>query len=144
MNGYREFWNRLIYFNDGVGPQSLERYWATLAVFAVICLAIGLASTGRLRFVAPAATAAIVVAYVAAFVPFMVWATSCTGCGASFSYDSARSFEVYYLQTLWGALFATGAAMIWLGVLLNRGVALAAGWRGRRAGGYDAAKEIQA
>ena len=71
MNGYREFWNRLIYFNDAIGPQSLERYWTTLAVFAVICLAIGLASTGRLRFLAPAATAVVVVAYIAAIVPFM-------------------------------------------------------------------------
>ena len=144
MNGYREFWNRLIYFNEGVGPQSLERYWATLAVFALICLAIGLVSSGRLRFVAPAATAAIVVAYIAAFVPFMVWAASCAGCGASFSYDTARSGEVYYLHSLWGAVFATGAATIWLGVLVNRGVALVLDWRGRSADGYDAAKEIEA
>ena len=45
MNGYREFWNTVIFGNDGIGPMSLERYWATLAVFAVICLALGAVST---------------------------------------------------------------------------------------------------
>jgi len=131
MNGYREFWNRLIYFNEGVGPQSLERYWSTLAVFALVCLALGLASSGRLRFLAPAATAVIVIAYIAAFVPFMVWTASCTSCGASSSYDSARSGELYILHLYWGGVFTMGAACLWLGVLLNRGVALLLDWRRR-------------
>lgn len=122
MDGYRQFWNQLIYFNDEVGPQSLERYWASLAVFAVICLALGAVSTGRLRLVAPAATVVIVAAYAIAFVPFMFWAASCTGCGASFSYDSSRSGEVYYLHTTWGSVFTMGVAALWLGVLLSRGV----------------------
>jgi hypothetical protein len=52
----------------------------------------------------------------------MIWAASCTGCGASFSYDSARSGEVYYLHTTWGGVFTMGAAALWLGVLLSRGV----------------------
>jgi len=121
MNNYREFWNNLIYFNEGLGPLSLERYWATLAVFAVICLALGAVSTGRLRLVAPAATLVIVAAYVAALVPFMVWSASCTGCGASVSYDTARSGEMYYLHTTWGAVFTTGVAALWLGVLLSQG-----------------------
>lgn len=122
MDGYRQFWNNLIYFNNELGPASLERYWITLAVFAVICLALGAASTGRLRLVAPAATLVIVAAYVVAIVPFMVWAASCTGCGASISYDTARSGELYYLYTNWGAVFTTGVATLWIGVLLSRGV----------------------
>jgi len=136
MAGYREFWNNLIYFNDGIGPQSLERYWATLAVFAVICFALGAVSAGRLRLVAPAATLVIAAAYIAAVVPFMVWAASCTGCGASISYDTARSGELYYLHIQWGSVFSTGVATLWIGALLSRGAGAAIEWsRGRRTGG---------
>ena len=134
MDGYRQFWNNLIYFNDELGPASLERYWATLAVFAVICLALGALSTGRLRLVAPAATIVIVAAYIAAVVPFMVWAASCTGCGASISYDTARSGELYILHNYWGAVFTTGVATLWVGVLLSRGVGALIDWRRRAIG----------
>jgi hypothetical protein len=51
----------------------------------------------------------------------MIWIASCTGCSASFSSDTARSAEFYYLHTTWGGFFAMGIATIWLGMLLSRG-----------------------
>jgi hypothetical protein len=65
---------------------------------------------------------AIVGCYVAALAPFVVWTVSCTGCGASFSYDSARSGELLVLHMAWGGFLAMGAAALWLGVLLSRGL----------------------
>lgn len=120
MNGYREFWNNLIFGSDYVAPSSLERYWIGVFVFAALCLVIGIASR-RMRLLAPGATLIIVAAYLAALVPFMVWTASCSGCGASFSYDTARSYELYYLHTTWSGFFAMGVASLWLGVLLSRG-----------------------
>jgi len=135
MNGYREFWNRLIYFNEGMGPQSLERYWTTLAVFVVICLAIGLISTGRLRFVAPAATVITAAAYIISLVPFMVWTASCSRCQASLGYDTTtRSIELAYIHLYWSGVYTMGVAALWIGVLLNRGAAQLTDWRQRAPG----------
>lgn len=120
MDSYREFWNNLILGSDYLYPSSLGRYWAGVAIFAVICLAIGLASS-RVRVLPAIATLAIVALYLIALVPFAIWTASCTGCGASFSYDTARSNELYLLHTTWGGFFAMGIAAIWIGVLLSRG-----------------------
>jgi hypothetical protein len=120
MNGYREFWNNLIFGSKYLFDFSLERYWTTTIVFFALCLLIGIASM-RLRLLAVAATSVIFIAYAVALVPFMVWSASCTGCGASFSYDTARSYELEALHMLWGGFFATGIAAIWLGVLLSQG-----------------------
>lgn len=122
MNGYREFWNYLIFGNDGTSPESLERYWYTMALVAAIFFAIGIAS-GRLRFLAPAATAVLVAAYVIALVPFMVWTASCSSCGASFGGDEARSGELPYIHTFWGGVFTMGVAALWTGFLLSTGIA---------------------
>ncbi len=121
MNGYREFWNNLIFGSSHVLPSSLERYWTTTIVFAVLCLLIGIASI-RLRLLAHAGTLVIFLAYAVALVPFMAWSVSCTGCGASFSHDTARSDELFYLHSVWGGFFAMGIASLWLGVLLSQGV----------------------
>jgi hypothetical protein len=121
MNGYREFWNTVIFGNDGIGPISLERYWLTMGLLAAIFLAVGIASM-RLRLVAPAVTIVMVAAYVISLVPFIVWTASCTGCGASYSYDAARSGELVFIHIYWSAVFATGVAALWIGVLLSQGV----------------------
>jgi hypothetical protein len=119
MNAYREFWNELLFGTEGLGVESNERYWYAVLVFVAVGLAIGLTSR-RLPLVAPIATLAIVGHYLAALVPFMVWTLSCSDCGASFSYDTARSGELLFLHMLWGGFFAMGAAAIWLGVLVSR------------------------
>lgn len=121
MNEYREFWNQLLLGGDGLGPSSLERYWYGLAVFVAIGLAVGVAST-RLPVITSLVTLAIVGCYVAALGPFVVWTISCTSCGASFSYDTARSGELLALNMSWGGFLAMGAAAVWLGVLLSRGL----------------------
>jgi len=130
MNGYREFWNTIIFGNDGIGPMSLERYWLTMGLLAAIFLAAGVASS-RLRFLAPIATLMMVAAYIISLVPFMVWSASCTGCGASFSYDTARSGELVLIHIYWSAVFATGVATLWLGVLLAQGVNAILNWQRR-------------
>ena len=121
MNGYREFWNTVIFGNEGIGPISLERYWLTMGLLAAIFLAVGIASA-RLRFLAPTVTIVMVAAYIISLVPFMVWTASCTGCGASFSYDAGRSGELVLIHIYWSAVFATGVATLWTGVLLSQGV----------------------
>ena len=120
MDSYREFWSNLIIGNDSFFPTKPERFWEALAVFALICLVVGILSL-RARLLAPGATLAIFALYVTAIVPFMFWTAQCPGCGASFSYDSARSFELVLIQMAWGGFFATGAAALWIGVLLGRG-----------------------
>lgn len=131
MDSYRQFWNNLILGSDEFFPSSLERYWSAVIVLALIGLMIGVASV-RMRVLAPAATAAIFALYAIALVPFMVWTAQCTGCGASFSYDSARSYELYTLHTVWGGFFAMGIAAIWLGVLISRGASAFTQWSARR------------
>jgi len=129
MNGYREFWNTLIFGNDGIGPVSMERYWLTMGLLAAIFLAVGVVSTGRLRLVAPTATIVLAGAYVISMVPFMVWTAQCTGCGASYSYDAGRSGELLYIHIYWSGVFATGVAALWIGVLLSQGTQAIMAWR---------------
>lgn len=121
MEAYAEFWNNLIVGSDYPYPDSLGRYWAGLAVFAAICLIIGLVSS-RVRAVPVVATVVVVALYFIALGPFMVWTASCTGCGGALSYDTARSAELYLLHTTWGGFFAMGVAAVWIGVLLSLGI----------------------
>jgi hypothetical protein len=47
--------------------------------------------------------------------PFLVWAASCGRCGASVSYDTARSYEALLIHSWWGGLLATAVAATWIG-----------------------------
>jgi hypothetical protein len=124
MDGYRQFWNELVFGNEGIGPAGdLERYWIGVGVLALVCFLIGLASARG--WALPALVTALFAGlYVAAVVPFMVWAASCTGCGASFSYDTARSYELILIERLYGGFFAKGIAALWSGALISRAVAV--------------------
>jgi hypothetical protein len=140
MNGYREFWNNLIYDNPYLFPSSLERYWTTIIVFTAICFLVGVASL-RFRIAAPVTTIVLFLAYVAALVPFMIWTASCSACGASFEGELIRSGELYYLHLSWGGFFGMGIASLWVGVVLSRTAAALIDWRRKSRARYDAAKE---
>ena len=125
MDGYRQFWNEVIWGNDGLGPGDLEGYWYRLAIFAALLFVVGLASA-RVRASPVAVTVLFLGLYTAAVVPFMVWTASCTGCGASFSADAARSAELHLVELLWGGFLAKGLAVFWVGTLVARGWAAVA------------------
>jgi hypothetical protein len=121
MDSYAEFWNSVFYGNGSgfPGPDSLEEYWARLLILVSVCFVAGIA-TVRWGLVASLVTVVLVGVYVAAVVPFMVWTASCTGCGAAFSYDTARSFELMIINAYWGGLLGMGLAALWLGVWVSR------------------------
>jgi hypothetical protein len=119
MDGYRAIWNQLIFGNDGLGGGDIDRYWIAVAVVAGLAFAAGLASR-RYAALAPIVTAIFFTLYVAAVVPFMVWTAACPSCGASFSYDSARSGELVFIELAYGGFFAKGAGAVWLGALAAR------------------------
>jgi hypothetical protein len=120
VRSYAEFWNEVFYGADraAVGPDSLEAYWTRLVILVAVCLVLGLASS-RWRVVASVATVTLIAVYVASVVPYLLWAASCPGCGASFSYDTARSFEAMIHNVYWGGLLGMGMAALWLGVWLS-------------------------
>ncbi len=117
METYARHWSNLI-FGSHLG---FERYWITIAVFAAACLLIGVGSY-RLRFVAAAATAVVFAGYVAAIVPQMVWASSCSGCRVFGIGEETRSVLLFRQHVVLGGFFAMGIAALWLGVLLSQGV----------------------
>jgi hypothetical protein len=113
MESYARHWQELI-FTSHLG---LEGYWIRIGIFAAACLLIGAASY-RLRLVAVTATAVVFAAYVAAVVPFMVWASSCSDCRVGSG--ETRSSLLFSQHMLLGGFFAMGVAALSLGVLLSQ------------------------
>ncbi len=116
MENYAQNWFKLVFSSN----PGLERYWITVAVFAAICLLIGMASL-RLRLAAAVVTTVVFAAYVAALVPLMVWASSCPSCGAG-EHESTRSILLFSQHVYLGGFFAMGIAALWIGVLLSQSV----------------------
>lgn len=121
MDGYREFWNQFFYgTNDvAVGADDIRAYWLRLALIVGVCFLIG-ASSLRLRWAPWALTSLLVLLYVASVGPFVVWSARCGGCGASMSYDSARSYEAMIINQWWGGLLGMAVTAVWLGVVAVR------------------------
>jgi hypothetical protein len=127
VDGYREFWNQFYYgtTNVGVGSDDVQSYWVRIALIAGVSFLIG-AGAFRVLWAPWALTLLLVLLYAASVGPFMVWSARCGGCGASFSYDSARSYEAMIINQWWGGLLAMSVAAAWLGVasgqrILGRG-----------------------
>jgi hypothetical protein len=118
MSDYREFWSQLIYGSDTIVPDSVERYWISVGIFAGVCLLIGIISV-RWRIVPVIVTAIIFGAYLIAVLPFAFWTLSCTGCTSATFTDSTRSVELYFIHLAWGGFFAMGIAALWIGFLLS-------------------------
>ena len=115
MNGYREFWNNLLYGNDDfVGAVDVTDYWIRLLLVVAVCLLAGVASR-RFAWILPAFTIAGLALYALSVGPFIIWAVGCGGCGASFSADSARSYEAMLIHVWWGGLLAMAVAATWIG-----------------------------
>jgi hypothetical protein len=89
-------------------------YWIRLLLVVAVCLLAGVASK-RFTWLVPALTVAALALYALSVGPFLLWAASCGGCGASYSYDSARSYEAMLINVWWGSLLATIIAATWLG-----------------------------
>ncbi len=116
MNGYREFWNQLIYGSDQgfAGTGDVTEYWLRFALVVTVCLLLGVASTRFPRL--PLMTTVVILAmWVLSVGPFLLWAASCGGCGSASSYDSARSYEAMAINQAWGGLLATAIAAVWIG-----------------------------
>ena len=121
MDGYREFWNQVFYGTDSVpvGADDIQAYWLRLALIVGVCFLIG-AGSFRLRWAPLALTSLLVLLYAVSVTPFMVWSARCGGCGASFSYDTARSYEAMIINQWWGGLLGMAVAAVWLGAAAGR------------------------
>jgi hypothetical protein len=121
VDGYRQFWNRIFYGTDdvAVGVLDVSDYWIRLLLVIAVCVLAGIASR-RFSWLAGGLTAIALGLYALSAGPFLLWAASCGGCGASFSYDSARSYEAMLINVWWGSLLATAIAATWLGVWAQR------------------------
>jgi hypothetical protein len=118
MSDYREFWSQLIFGADTIVPDSVERYWISVGIFAGVCFLIGIVSV-RWRIVPIIVTAIIFGAYLVAVLPFAFWTLSCTSCTSATFTDSTRSVELYFIHLAWGGFFAMGIAALWIGFLLS-------------------------
>jgi len=114
LDGYRQFWNNIFYGNDFVGSFDVSEYWIRLLLVVAVSLLAGVAAK-RFVWLPPAFTVAALAIYALSVGPFVLWAASCGGCGASFSYDTARSYEAMLINVWWGSLLATVIASTWLG-----------------------------
>lgn len=120
MDGYREFWNRIFYGDPSfVGTFDIQTYWLRLALILGAFFIVGLAAT-RLRWLPLCMTALLVAVYVVSAAPFMIWAARCASCGASFSYDTARSYEAMLVNQWWGGLIGMVIAAMWIGAAAGR------------------------
>ena len=121
MNGYREFWNNLLFGSDQgfAGTYDITEYWLRVAVVVAVGLLIGIAGRRYARLPL-AATIACVVVWVIAVGPFVLWAATCPGCGSASSYDSARSYEAMLINQWWGGLLAMAVAAVWCGVAFSK------------------------
>lgn len=120
MSSYREFWNELIYGSDRwVGTSyGFGHFWTALVVLVAVCFILGVAS--RWRSTLPwFVTLFFFLIYLVSVGPFILWTLSCTSCDASFSSDEGRSLEIVLIQNFWGGFYATGVAVLWLGVLAS-------------------------
>jgi len=120
MDGYREFWNR-IFFGESefVGTSDIQSYWLRISLVVGVFALAGIASA-RARWLPAIVSVFLIAVYVVSVGPFMFWAGRCGGCGASFSYDSARSYEAVLIRQWWGGLIAMAIAATWVGALAGR------------------------
>jgi hypothetical protein len=120
VDGYREFWNRVFYGDPTfVGTFDIQTYWLRLALIVAVFFVAGLAAS-RLRWLPIAMTTFLVAVYVVSVAPFMIWSARCAGCGASFSYDTARSYEAMLVNQWWGGLIGMAIAAMWMGATTTR------------------------
>lgn len=121
MNGYREFWNSLLYGSeDGfAGTSDVTEYWLRVAVVVSVCLLAGVASR-RFPRIPGALTALLVAVWALSVGPFLIWAAGCGGCGSASSYDSARSYEAMIVNQAWGGMLAMAVAAVWIGAWLSK------------------------
>jgi hypothetical protein len=121
VDGYRQFWNRVFYGTDdvAVGVFDVSDYWIRLFLVVALGILAGIASR-RFSWLAGGLTGVVLALYALSVGPFLVWAASCGGCGSSFSYDTARSYEAMLINVWWGSVLATAIAAIWLGVWAGR------------------------
>ncbi len=121
MDGYREFWNAVFYGESQfLGTSDIQTYWIRLILIAGAFLLAGVASN-RLRWLPIVLTALLLSLYATSVAPFMIWAARCGGCGASYSADSARSYEAILINQWWGGLIAIAVSAVWIGAAIARG-----------------------
>ena len=90
-----------------------------MLLVVAVCLLAGVAAR-RFAWLPAALTGLGLLLYALAVGPFLLWAASCGKCGASISYDSARSYEAILIHAWWGGLLATGVAVTWIGALVEK------------------------
>lgn len=116
MDDYQSFWNWLIFGKDGVGVDSIERYWVTLGVCAAAFFALGTFAI-RSRFASILITVALTFLYFVAMGPLIGSAVACTDCHVS--YGGSRSSSLATSQLFWGSVFSLAVATFWLGAVTS-------------------------